>query len=124
MESLISLRRLIWVCPVCLCPTKRTLGLYGLKSLFKINTCKSTPILVVVEQTLVLVRSVKLALILLQQKTVKLAAIFLQQKTVKLAAAVKNGKVSSNFSAAKNGKVGSNFSAAKNGQVSSSSKKR
>ena len=46
-------------------------------------------------------RSVKLALILLQQKTVKLAAIFLQQKTVKLAATVKNGKVGSNFSAAK-----------------------
>ena len=58
-------------------------------------------------------RSVKLALILLQQKTVKLAAIFLQQKTVKLAAAVKNGKVSSNFSAAKNGQVSSNFDAAK-----------
>ena len=26
-------RRLIWVCTVCLCPTKRTLGLYGLKRL-------------------------------------------------------------------------------------------
>ena len=25
--------RLIWVCTVCLCPTKRTLGLYGLKIL-------------------------------------------------------------------------------------------
>ena len=24
------LRHLIWVCSVCLCPTKRTLGLYGL----------------------------------------------------------------------------------------------
>ena len=24
--------RLIWVCTVCLCPTKRTLGLYGLKT--------------------------------------------------------------------------------------------
>ena len=23
------LRRLIWVCTVCLCPTKKTLGLYG-----------------------------------------------------------------------------------------------
>ena len=65
------------------------------------------------------IRSVKLALILLQQKTVKLAAIFLQQKTVKLAAAVKNGKVSSNFSAAKNGQVSSNFAAAKNGKVGS-----
>ena len=50
-------------------------------------------------------RSVKLALILLQQKTVKLAAIFLQQKTVKLAATVKNGKVGSNFSAAKTVKL-------------------
>ena len=28
------LRRLIWVCTVCLCPTKRTLGLYG----FSINS--------------------------------------------------------------------------------------
>ena len=64
-------------------------------------------------------RSVKLALILLQQKTVKLAAIFLQQKTVKLAATVKNGKVGSNFSAAKNGQVSSNFAAAKNGKVGS-----
>ena len=27
------LRHLVWVCTVCLCPTKRTLGLYGLKSL-------------------------------------------------------------------------------------------
>ena len=26
------LRRLIWFCTVCLCPTKRTLGLYGLTS--------------------------------------------------------------------------------------------
>ena len=25
------LRHLIWVCAVCLCPTKRTIGLYGLK---------------------------------------------------------------------------------------------
>ena len=48
-------------------------------------------------------RSVKLALILLQQKTVKLAAIFLQHKTVRLAATVKNGKAGSNFTAAKNG---------------------
>ena len=24
------LRHLVWVCTVCLCPTKRTLGLYGL----------------------------------------------------------------------------------------------
>ena len=63
--------------------------------------------------------SVKLALILLQQKTVKLAAFFLQQKTVKLAARVKNGKVGSNFSAAKNGQVSSNFAAAKNGKVGS-----
>ena len=33
MEALIRrrvLRRLIWVCTVCLCPTKRTLGIYGL----------------------------------------------------------------------------------------------
>ena len=28
VETLI--RRLIWVCTVCICPTKRTLGLYGL----------------------------------------------------------------------------------------------
>ena len=28
------LRRLIWVCNVCLCPTKKTLGLYGLTTLF------------------------------------------------------------------------------------------
>ena len=27
------LRRLVWACTVCLCPTKRTLGLYGLKHL-------------------------------------------------------------------------------------------
>ena len=25
-----SVRRLIWVCTICLCPIKRTLGLYGL----------------------------------------------------------------------------------------------
>ena len=34
MEILIRgrvLRHLIWVCTICLCPTKRTLGLYGLK---------------------------------------------------------------------------------------------
>ena len=31
------LRRLIWVCAVCLCPTKRTLGLYGLIALFMGN---------------------------------------------------------------------------------------
>ena len=33
METLVRrrvVRRLIWVCAVCLCPTKRTLGLYGL----------------------------------------------------------------------------------------------
>ena len=33
METLIRcrrMRRLIWVCTVCLCPTKRMLGLYGL----------------------------------------------------------------------------------------------
>ena len=33
VETLIRrrvLRRLIWVCAVCLCPTKRTLGLFGL----------------------------------------------------------------------------------------------
>ena len=59
-------------------------------------------------------RSVKLALILLQQKTVKLAAIFLQQKTVKLAATVKNGKIGSNFSAAKNGQVSRKFLLAQN----------
>ena len=50
-------------------------------------------------------KSVKLALILLQQKTVKLAAIFLQQKTVKWAATVKNGKVNSDFTAAKTVKL-------------------
>ena len=36
VETLIvrrALRRLIWVCAVCLCPTKRTLGLYGLSFL-------------------------------------------------------------------------------------------
>ena len=37
-----SLRRLMWVCKVCLCPIKRTLGLYGLnkvnpKSYFGLN---------------------------------------------------------------------------------------
>ena len=35
VETLIRrhiMRRLIWVCTVFLCPTKRTLGLYGLKS--------------------------------------------------------------------------------------------
>ena len=26
------MRRLIWVCTVCLCPTKRSLGLYGLST--------------------------------------------------------------------------------------------
>ena len=34
VETLIRrriLRRLIWVCTICLCPTKRTLGIYGLK---------------------------------------------------------------------------------------------
>ena len=29
----IVLRRLIWFCPVCRCPTKRTPGLYGLTQL-------------------------------------------------------------------------------------------
>ena len=36
VETLIRrrvLRRLIWVCTVCLCPTKRTLGLYGISTL-------------------------------------------------------------------------------------------
>ena len=35
VETLIRLRvlqRLIWVCTVCLCPTKRTIGLYGFKT--------------------------------------------------------------------------------------------
>ena len=35
MENLIRcrmLRHLIWLCTVCQCPTKRTLGLYGLSS--------------------------------------------------------------------------------------------
>ena len=35
VENLIRrrvLRRLIWFCTVCRCPTKRTLGLYGLKA--------------------------------------------------------------------------------------------
>ena len=35
MENLIKrrvLRRLIWYCTVCRCSTKRTLGLYGLKT--------------------------------------------------------------------------------------------
>ena len=35
MEILIRhcvLRCLVWVCTVCLCPTKRTLGLYGLNN--------------------------------------------------------------------------------------------
>ena len=39
VETLIRrrvLRRRIWVCTVCLCPTKRMLGLYGLKEL-KVN---------------------------------------------------------------------------------------
>ena len=34
VETLIRrriLRHLIWICTVCLCPTKRTLGLYGLR---------------------------------------------------------------------------------------------
>ena len=31
------LQHLIWDCTVCLCPTKRTLDLYGLKSLLKWN---------------------------------------------------------------------------------------
>ena len=34
VETLIRrrvLRRLVWVCTICLCPTKRTLGLYGLR---------------------------------------------------------------------------------------------
>ena len=38
MESLIRHRIqqcLIWVCTVCLCPTKRMLGLYGLKMNFE-----------------------------------------------------------------------------------------
>ena len=33
VETLVRRRvlwRLIWICTVCLCPTKRTLGLYGL----------------------------------------------------------------------------------------------
>ena len=46
-----------------------------------------------VERNISLYRSVKLALILLQQKTVKLAAIFLQQKTVKLAAILPQQKM-------------------------------
>ena len=35
VETLIRrriLRRLVWVCTVCICPTKRTLGLCGLKT--------------------------------------------------------------------------------------------
>ena len=35
VETLIRrrvLRRLVWVCTVCLCPTNRTLGLYGLRN--------------------------------------------------------------------------------------------
>ena len=41
-------QHLIWVCTVCLCPTKRKLGLYGLskflikgKLIFKSSLCKS-----------------------------------------------------------------------------------
>ena len=29
-KEIVVLRRLIWVCTVCICPTKRTIGLYGL----------------------------------------------------------------------------------------------
>ena len=42
VENLIrrrGLRRLNWFCTVCLCPTKRTLDLYGLKS--AISCCKA-----------------------------------------------------------------------------------
>ena len=41
LETLIRqyfLRRLIWVCTVCPCPTKRTLGLYGLKTVIGVAT--------------------------------------------------------------------------------------
>ena len=45
VETLIRrhvLRLLIWLCTVCLCPTKRTLGLYGLKcSTLEIKTAVS-----------------------------------------------------------------------------------
>ena len=37
VETLIRrrvMRRMVWVCIVCLCPTKRTLCLYGLKETF------------------------------------------------------------------------------------------
>ena len=69
-------------------------------SLLSLKNHRSRPNISIYFRGLDYTRSVKLALILLQQKTVKLAAIFLQQKTVKLAATVKSGKVGSNFSAA------------------------
>ena len=60
-------------------------------------------------------RSVKLALILLQQKMVKLAAILWQKKTVKLA---------QNLLQQKTVKLAAIFLQQKNGKVSSNSKKR
>ena len=47
VETLIRrrvLRRPVWVCTVCLCPTKRTLGLYGL-SLASLKTLQNQIIL-------------------------------------------------------------------------------
>ena len=44
VETLIRrriLRRLIWVCAVCLCPTKRTLDVYGLTSFGKVIKCEA-----------------------------------------------------------------------------------
>ena len=45
VETLIRhpiMRHLIWVCPVCLCPTKRTLGLYGLHKESYVKLCLYT----------------------------------------------------------------------------------
>ena len=36
------LQRLIWFCTVCQCPTKRTLGLYGLNPLQKAIKCSAS----------------------------------------------------------------------------------
>ena len=37
LTSCCVLWRLIWVCIGCICPTKRTLGLYGLSSFVSLN---------------------------------------------------------------------------------------
>ena len=47
VETLIRrriMRCLIWVCAVCLCPTKRTLGLYGLRGNFTKELYENIPL--------------------------------------------------------------------------------